>query len=478
VRRGTLLALAAQLSTGVFTTVVTLYLVRALGPEGFGVFSLALGIGGLVLLLAEAGIPASAARFLAEARGDANAAASALADALQLQLAASVVLAGVLFGLAGPIADAFDEPDLVWPLRGIAVAVLAQAVFSLYLAAFQALRSIGVNLRLVIVESTAEAVATIALVAAGAGATGAAFGRAAGYAVGVAAGIVLAARLLGRRSLRPGHLDRARARSIGRYALPLLVTNGAYTLYARVDVLVIGALLGTPAVGIFSAASRLTVPLGYVGQSFAQSVAPRQARSAAGDDRDVGAFTASLRLLVLVQGLVVAVIVAWAEPIVRLLFGDDYAESATVLRWLAPYIFLHAISPLISVTVNYLGQASRRIPIVVGALVVNVVLDLILVPAIGVEGAAIGTSVAYALYVPAHYRVAQRELGLSARPLVLTLVRTLLAGVVAAAVLVALGTHSLTLADWIAEREPPIQPQQHRHDPGEGEHVAKDRHDA
>jgi O-antigen/teichoic acid export membrane protein len=304
---------------------------------------------------------------------------------------------------------------------------------------------------MVLVESTAEAIATIGLVAAGAGATGAALGRAAGYGVGVVAGVVLAARLLGRGAFRVGHVDRGRARAIRRYAAPLLVTNGAYTLYARIDVLVIGAVLGTTAVGLFSAAARLTVPLGYLGQSVAQSVAPRQARSStgAGAGQDVRAFSQSLRWLILVQGLVVAPIVVWAEPIVRLLFGSSFDESADVLRLLAPLIFLRAISPLISVTVNYLGQAGRRIPIVVGALVVNLVIDLALVPTIGVVGGAIGSSVAYTLYVPAHFRLCQRELGLPLRPVLATLARALAAAAAAAAVLAALGTDSLSLADWI-----------------------------
>ena len=70
IRRNTVLALFAQLTTGAFTAVLMLYLVRALGPDAFGVFALALGIGSVARLAADVGISQSVARFLAESRGD------------------------------------------------------------------------------------------------------------------------------------------------------------------------------------------------------------------------------------------------------------------------------------------------------------------------------------------------------------------------------------------------------------------------
>ena len=107
----------------------------------------------------------------------------------------------------------------------------------------------------------------------------------------------------------------------------------------------------------------------------------------------------SIRWLVISQALLLAPIIVWADPIITLLFGTNYAGSVDVLRVLSVYVFFRSISPLLSTTVNYLGQASRRIPIAVLTLVVNVVIDIILLPWIGIVGAAIGTVVAYLLYV-------------------------------------------------------------------------------
>jgi O-antigen/teichoic acid export membrane protein len=449
IRRNALFALLAQITTGLFTTVLTLYLLRALGPDGYGVFALALGIGAVVGLIADFGIPYSVSRFLAESRHDHERVVSLLSDALRLKLASAALLTGVLFALAGPLAAAYDNPALTWPIRGIALSLFASSIFSLYTSAFIALAHVSVNLRLTFLESLVETVASILLVALGAGAVGAALGRTIGYAFGALAAMVIVGRLFTSSSIRPFGRGSGRTREIAVYAAPLFITEGVYTIYAQVDVLIIGALLGTTAVGLFSAPFRLTVPLGYVGQSLANSVAPRLAHRGR-EAGSVKAFQSSLRGLIVYQSILLAPLIVWAGPIVNLLLGSQYRASADVLRVLSLYIFFDGPSRLISTTVNYLGRAASRIPIVLFSLGFNVALDLILIPSIGVVGAAVGTSLAISLlYVPAHLRVCRQELDLELVPIAATLTRALVSAALMASVLYAVGTESLSAAQWI-----------------------------
>ena len=444
-RRNAVFALLAQVSTGLFTTAVTLYLVRALGTGGLGLFALALGVGRLALIAADVGIPLSVARFLAETGGDRRSAGALLADALRLKLVTAAVVAASLFAAAGPISGAYDEPDLVWPLRGVAVSLFAESVLGLYIAALIALGRNAVNLRLTLIESTAEAAAIITLVALGAGATGAAFGRAIGYTFGALVATRVVFRLFGRALVIAR--SAGRTREIATYAAPMVVASGAYTVYSQVDVMIVGALLGTSAVGVFAAPMQLVIPLAYVGQAFANSVAPRQAAST--DGPNVRAFETSLRWLVILQAAILAPIVVWPEEIVHLLLGTEFAESADVLRALAGFIFLRGLGPLITTTVNYLGRAQQRIPIVLAALAILVAIDLVFLPRIGVVAAAIAATVAYWIYVPAHFVICWRELGIDLRPLALTLLRALAAAGAMAGVLLAIGTGTLSFGQLI-----------------------------
>ena len=173
-------ALTAQLATSVFTAALTLYLVRALGPSQFGVFSLALGVGALVTLPADFGISSSTARFVAEHRGERKLIAGLIADALRLKLVASAVACGALAALAAPIAHAYHAP-LAGPLRAVALAVFGQNLMFLFEGAFAADRRVARNVRMVFGESAVEFTASIVLVLLLGGAMGAATGRAVGY---------------------------------------------------------------------------------------------------------------------------------------------------------------------------------------------------------------------------------------------------------------------------------------------------------
>jgi O-antigen/teichoic acid export membrane protein len=451
VASGTVFALVAQVTTTLFTAVLTLYLVRALGPESYGVFGLALGVGTFALLLADLGVSNSAARFVAERRGNRSAAGGIVADALRLKLVLGGAVAVAIIALAQPIASAYQEAELAWALRGMALAIFGQSLMMLYLESFVAMGRISRNVRITLIESLAETTASIALVALGAGAAGATFGRAAGYGVGAAVAALAIVRLLGRRAvrLRRARDEAGRAGRMIRYALPLLVTNSAYALYSTVDVVLVGALLSTTAVGLFSAPMRLCAFLTILGIAAGSSVAPRLARwrdDASGGD----ALRGALRWLVMGQGVFVAPLLVWAEPIVALLLGSEFRDSAGVLRALTPYAFLIGISPLISTAVNYIGLAGRRIPIVLGSLALNIAVDVALLREIGVIAAAIGTSAAYLVYVPAHFHLLTRTVKVPWRPLMASIGRTLVAAAAMAGVLALAGTSELTVVGWIA----------------------------
>jgi O-antigen/teichoic acid export membrane protein len=273
----------------------------------------------------------------------------------------------------------------------------------------------------------------------GAGASGAAFGRAIGYGVGAAIAAATALRLLGRLSgaVWPDARGAGFTRRILRYALPLFVLDGLYGLYMRIDVLLVGALLNTTAVGVFSAPKRLVPTLEGIGLAVANSVAPRQARSDRGPRVD--AFTSAIRWLVILHAALAAPLVVWADPIADLLFGSDYAGSADVLRWLAPYVLLSGINPLVSNTVNFLGYAGQRVPIAFAALGVTVAVNLLLLRRVGVEAAAIATSVGLWVYVPAHLRICWRALAFPLRPVCSTFLRSLAAAAAMAGMLVVVG---------------------------------------
>jgi O-antigen/teichoic acid export membrane protein len=428
--------------------VLTIVLVRVLGPEDYGVFALALSVASLVFLPADFGISQSTARFVAEHRGERDRIQEVMADGLKLKVVSSGLICLILFALSGPIANAYDVPDMAWPLRALSLALFGQSMMGFYRTAFEAIGRVSLNLRLVFSESAVEAGASIALVLAGAGVAGAAFGRAIGYGFGTALALYLAHRAIGAQGVSLRGSPAGRLRQIASYAGALLIIDAIFGALTQIDILLIGGILGTSAVGIFQAPARLITFLHYPGLALSAGISPRLARGTSGPN--VRAFATGIRYLLILQGLLVIPTVVWATPITDLVLGDEFRESAGVMRALGPLTFLFGIAPIVSVGVNYLGEARRRIPIAIGALVANFIVSIVLLYEIGVVGSAIGADVAYLIYVPAHFWILKRLIGLPVRPVVVTLGRVLVAMGAMALAMLAFGYHELSVLDWFA----------------------------
>lgn len=443
-------SLLTQIATATLTAALVLILVRVLEPSGYGLFALATSVGALAFLPADFGIVKATTRVIAERRDDAAAVRAVFLDAVRLKLLVGAPLCALLAVLAGPIADAYGAPGLVWPLRVVALAVLGQTMVALLSEVLTTLGRSEVKLRVVAGESAIEVGTSIAIVLAGGGAVGAAAGRATGYVAGSVLGLALVLRVLGwPRLARPRGAALAYGRQIGGYASALLLVDGAFVLFAQVDVLLIGGFLGTVAVASFQAPIRLLVLLHYPGLAAAAAVAPRYARVGGGYP-DPAQLAATLRVVMLLQVAFAVATVAWARPLVDLLLGEGYGSAATVLAVLGPYTFLQGLGPLLSLTVNYAGEARRRLPIALAALAVDAVLGVLLIPRIGLAGGAISTDVGYTLYFLGHVWVCRRLLGLPLRPLASTLWRGLLAALPMAALLIGLASGGLTALEWVA----------------------------
>jgi O-antigen/teichoic acid export membrane protein len=449
ISRNAVFAMATQLATAAFTAVLTIYLVRVLGPSAFGTFALAMGITGLVLRPSDLGTTQSAARFVAEHHGNRDSILGVLGMAFRTRLATAAAMAVTLFLLAAPIAGLYGTPELTWPLRGAAISLFGQCIFRFAASIFVALRRTSNGFVLTLSESAMEFSATIVLVALGSGATGAAFGRAIGYLFGAALGFIALARFLDHSPLFGTGSSPVSRREFVAYAGALLIVVGVFTAYTQIDLLLLGAYLGTHAVGIFAAPLRLIGFLGYPGLALSQALAPRLARHP-DQPSEVPKLIRGLRYIVIVQAALLAFVTTWAGPISEVALGSQFAASADVLRALAPYVFLTGLGPVLVAPLNYMGEARRRIPISIATLAANVILDVILIPRIGVYGAAIGTSSAYAIYVGAHLWLVHRIIGVPVAPLAVTLVRSLAAAGVTALVLVAIGTSDLSPLQWIA----------------------------
>ncbi|MFT7091837.1 MAG: O-antigen/teichoic acid export membrane protein [Candidatus Azotimanducaceae bacterium] len=177
-------------------------------------------------------------------------------------------------------------------------------------------------------------------------------------------------------------------------AWPLLLSAAAVSLYLKIDQIMIRNMLEVDSVGHYAAATRLTEALYFIPVVIAASVFPAviNARS------DTVLFQQRLRrlyTLLVWMGVAIALPLAlFAGELIQLLYGDPFAPSAGVLvihAWSSVFVFLGVASS------NYLIANNMTMISLYRALlgvIVNVLLNLVLIPQYGIAGAAFATLLA------------------------------------------------------------------------------------
>lgn len=406
-RKATLEVFAAQLIGATCALATALVMMRVLGARQYGVLAIVIGFASIVALMCDLGLTTAMSRYAAEHRDSRGALGSVVRDALGLKLVLSVVVAAAIVVFAGPISSALGAPDGTWPLRVMAVAAGVQSIFAGSIGTLNATGRTRTSLAIVFAENVVECAATVAAVLVIGTATAAAGGRLAGYATGALVSLLLMARALGLRRSRP---HAASTGMLIRYAGTLALVEGAFFVFARIDSVLLGPIAGPAAAGQFDAVMRVGTVLQYPGLAVAVALAPRFAGQVRPVDRVL--LGRVLGYLLLLQAALVIPVTLWLGAAARVGLGPGYAACGTIALAAFPYLLLGGLAPLLTMTANYAGQARRRVVVALAAVAINVIVDLALIPSLGAIGAAIGTDIAFLVYVAVHVRVCRAAVGL------------------------------------------------------------------
>lgn len=168
-------------------------------------------------------------------------------------------------------------------------------------------------------------------------------------------------------------------------------TLAAYLNY-RVDEFIIAMFLLPEDLGFYVIAVGLAERLWILTGAVANVLLPHLTNS---QERDPTLPAVIARHVMLWTSLACLVIFILADVIVQLLFSSAFASSAAALRWLLPGIFVFSIGKVLVAElhaqekVHYAAWASGI------AALINIVLNFLLVPRLGISGAALASSVSY-----------------------------------------------------------------------------------
>ncbi len=451
-RRNVLLLYSVYLVSLLSGIVVTPIIVRVLGVEQYGIWSVIGSLAAFVILL-DLGIGPTVIRFAAEQRGRGAAhETSELASAgLAIYGVLAVATVALGLGLAWVLPSAIDIPErLVWPARATLLLVVGGLAVRFPLGLFGNLlagqqRYDVVNLGSVLGALLyAVSVGTVLLVWGG------------GLLVlGVVTFGVTVFRLalplpwlrreLPGLRLQAALVTRSRLRELARFSLGNFLIQIASKVTFTTDVLVVGILLGTVAAGHYGIAAKLFALVFGIGVAGSNLLFPAlaQMEGAAELERQRRYLLAGIRGGLAVVALAVLPLALLPDRLLALWLGGDYqtegfSRSVAVLVLLV--VSLLFIQPSYAVG-QFLVARGRHARLAVARLAtvsVNLGLSIALAATVGIWGVALATLVTEALFFTVAVPLLVRQsgaievstlMGAWARPVVL-------AGLAASATLV------------------------------------------
>ena len=397
VRSGFQVAVLRIANAGVaFATSIAI--ARALGPAGRGLFALPIAVVGIAFALSHLGLEHAHA-YLAARKVDLRRLwANATVAAAGLGVGGAVLLIGVLAVLGR---TAFEIPIGWVALVAVQLPIMLHTLYGSGL--LQLAGRLPVAAWAPLVGNVVFGMLAFAMWAGGSLTPFRALAVWSVSNVVAWAFIVLASRVAGLTGARPDRATLVHAVAFGSKAY---VGVTLFFLLLRVDQLLVEGFLGPAALGIYSLAVVLAELLWLVTDPFSAAVLRHQVAADRGRERVLADATARVSLALAIP----LAVIAWtvAPYIVPLAYGEPYASVTWPFRLLLlGVVALSVQRPLGGVLVKE-GRVWLISWFGMFTLAVNVVLNLVLLPRIGIPGAAIASAIGYTMLSAAYVAVTRR----------------------------------------------------------------------
>ena len=377
---------ATQVTSAAFAFAASVLLARVLGASGKGTVTVAITIAAIGGVLLAVGLPGGAgylaAKKLLSARSGAR-----LAWFAAIALTAIPLLTVALTGAALTQALLGDSSNslVIVAVAGIAPTIAAQISASYLLGAGRVRSSSIVNT----ITASGSLLGWSALALAGKLAPETAI---LWWIFNLILGASALTYLVYNTRI-DGDLNAIRAIRAGfRFGVASWVSSGLHLLSLRVDVFLLALLAGTTAVGVYSVGVALAEFAWYIPNAIYGVLFPK----VAAEGEDARFLVAKLSRMIWPAVLLASFGIAAASYVlVPIVFGQAFSGAIGVAFALVPGATFAAVS---SVLASYFAGTGRPVYAVVAPaanLAVNLVLNVFLIPSLGVLGAALASSASY-----------------------------------------------------------------------------------
>jgi len=363
----------------------TLYFARKLGAEVIGIFALILTIVRWLMISGQLGIAKALEKRLSEGkqRGEFLSAGILLVLSLTIVISIGIVLAEPLLDQYVGEFDQYVDVSIIWPIIAILVVRLFYRSVQWTLGGERKVYLKGI---LQPISIGATSLIQVLLVVAALGL----MGMILGYVIGSILVGLFGLYWVSTRPARPGKQHFLSLFDFAKYSWLGSLKSRAFN---QVDVLLLGVFVPSALVGVYTIAWTIAKFLELFSTAISSTMFPEISynsaqnadQSVAGLVEDALAYTGLIAIPGLVGGFILA------ERLLRL-YGDEFTQGAAVLGILILAILVYSYQAQLMNTLNGIDRPDIAFRINVTFILINAVLNLILIPQFGIEGAAIATA--------------------------------------------------------------------------------------
>lgn len=376
-------------------------IVAKTGPESYGLLSLAISVLGLAYTFSFLGLESAIMRYMAyfHEKNDTPKMKGILFSSLKLSIPVSIIVSVALYAYSDYISiNLFEKPGLSPLLKIVSFGIVPYMVYIMSLSALIGLKKIeGVVISRNITESTVRLIATIVLIYLGYGILGAA----AAYILAFIFSAIVSLYFLEKNFpfLRTKVSSTELEKELLSYSLPLLMGGVVIQLLSWVDVLMIGYFRTASEVGIYStavptAALTLFFP-SALSALFLPVITSAYAKNRIEDIRRI--YSRITKINVAANIPITLIMVFFSEEILRFFFGNAYSKGALPLSILAIGYFVSSAVITSNAILDMTKNTKTLMSIAIISTAINVALNYFLIPAYGINGAAVSASIAMVL---------------------------------------------------------------------------------
>ncbi len=392
---------ASIVYTGLFIELIIAFVAqvvaaRYLSVSGFGGLTTGTALLDLGSIVAGLGLSSGLTRYLPRVKEGQKRVLTVVVVAITA--ITSTVIGVLIVANAGFIAgDSFGDPKVETSILILGAVIAFATVLNVSIGGIRGRKRPRYR---VYVKNLVHPVVRFGLVIAAVGLGLGQAGLAGAYAIPYLVSALLAVFFLYRSLPRSGYsIDTRLTAEVARYSLPFTITNVSSFIYRSIDIFLILHFLGSFAVGVYGVAYAATKFMGMFSTAFNYLGTPVASELEHGGNVEevMVIFRSVIRWLVIGSVCVFIPLGIFSSEFISIIYDSKYASGGAALTLLAAGFAATNVLSIHSPILQALGHSKTLSFNSIAAAIVNIGLNLFLIPRHGIMGAAVATVLAFLL---------------------------------------------------------------------------------